>query len=199
VATTLEAGALWRPSGKDLRVGGRLSLPVSPGITPSGCDPLDCLGYILPEAIEFPWSAGAGVAWRRGPTRWNSIVPGDWRDERALVLAADLLITGGTHHGAGLEAFLDHQRQPSGRHVVASVRAGAEYEWKPGWFRVRGGSYWEPGRFEGVGGRLHITAGFDVRFWSFSLFDDHYRLRLSLAADGAARYTNGLLSLGFWH
>jgi hypothetical protein len=199
VATTLEAGALWRPPGRDLRVGGRMSLAVSPELAASGCDPDDCLGYVLPEKLEFPWSAGAGVAWRVGPTRWNTVVHDDWRDERALVLAADLLVTGTVRRGAGIEEFLDHQLQPSGRHVVASVRAGAEYEWVPGWWRVRGGSYWEPGRFEGVGGRLHITLGFDVRVWSFCFWDDRYRLRLSFGADGASRYTNALLSLGFWH
>jgi hypothetical protein len=43
------------------------------------------------------------------------------------------------------------------------------------------------------------TAGFDVRIWSFCFWGDRYRLRLSFAADGAARYTNALASLGFWH
>ena len=43
------------------------------------------------------------------------------------------------------------------------------------------------------------TLGLDVRFWSFSLWGSPYRLRASLAGDGARRYGNTVLSLGFWH
>jgi hypothetical protein len=101
--------------------------------------------------------------------------------------------------GAGLEAFLDKELQPSGRSASLSLRLGAEYEWVPGWFRIRGGTYWEPPRFADVEGRLHVTVGFDVRFWSFSFWGSKYRLRLSLAGDAARQYGNTLLSLGFWH
>jgi hypothetical protein len=79
------------------------------------------------------------------------------------------------------------------------LRTGAEYEWIPGRLRVRGGAYWEPGRFEGVAGRGHATLGFDLRLFGFSFLGDRYRLRFSSAADGAARYANVLFSLGFWH
>ncbi len=198
-STSLDAGFLWRPPARDLRVGARASLPLTASLDSLACDPMNCGGYILPERVEFPWSLGAGVAWRRGPSRWNTVVHDDWRDEKSLILAADLLVTGGVREGAGIEAFLDHRYQQSGRHALVSLRAGAEYEWVPGWLRVRGGSYWEPGRFEGVSGRAHATAGLDVRVWSFCFWGDRYRLRLSFATDVAPRYTNVIFSLGFWH
>jgi hypothetical protein len=200
-ATTFEAGALWRPPGRDLRLGGRIGLPLSAAIgeDATGCDPMDCGGYILPERVAFPWNVGAGVAWRFGPSRWNTVVHDDFRDERAVVVGADLLVTGAVHGGAGIEEFLDHRLQKSGRHWAFSLRTGAEYEWIPGRLRVRGGAYWEPGRFEGVAGRGHATLGFDLRLFGFSFLGDRYRLRFSSAADGAARYANVLFSLGFWH
>ncbi len=198
-AGTLEAGVLWQPPRRNLRVGAAGQLPIRASLDQATCDPNDCGGYILPERVEFPWKLGAGVAWRRGPTPWNIRVHDDWRDEQSLVLAADLIVTGPVERGAGIEAFLDHRLQPSGRSPSLSVRTGAEYEWVPGWFRVRGGLYYEPGRFEGVGGRGHVTVGFDVRFWSFCFWDDRYRLRVSGAGDAARGYTNIVLSLGLWH
>lgn len=197
---SLETGVVWRPRETNLRVGGRLALPVSSGeAPPGGCDPMDCGGYILPERVSAPWEAAAGVAWRRAPTRWNQSIAGDFRDERALLLAADVVVSGAVDDGHGLEAYVHRQLQPSGRGTSVSVRAGGEYEWVPGRFRVRGGSYWEPGRFAGVGGRLHLTIGLELRVWSFCLLGDRYRVRLSLTGDGAEGYGNGGLSVGFWH
>ena len=134
-----------------------------------------------------------------GPTPWNRRVTDEFRDERNTILAADLIVSGPVADGAGLEAFLQKQLQPSGRHGSVSLRLGAEYEWIPGWLRIRGGSYWEPPRFADVTGRLHLTLGLDVRFWSFSLWGSQYRMRISLGADGARQYGNSVLSLGFWH
>ncbi|HLU65845.1 MAG TPA: hypothetical protein VKZ63_06190, partial [Kofleriaceae bacterium] len=126
------------------------------------------------------------------------------RDERYLLLAADLVVTGHVPHGHGVEAFSRMQLQPSGRDVGVSPRLGAEYEWLPGRLRVRGGSYWEPSRFrdprgEDVRGRLHLTLGLDVRIWQFCFWNERYRLRLSVTGDGADGYGNGGLSIGFWH
>lgn len=197
--SSLEAGAIWRPVDRDVRVGAALALPVS-GDRPTveGCDPTNCAGYVLPERVVVPWEASVGLAWRFAPTRWNRYVNADFRDEKALLLAADLVVTGAVEEGSGVEAFAEKRLQPSGRSVVASVRAGAEYEWIPGWLRVRGGSYWEPSRFEGVSGRLHLTAGVEARVGSFCFWGDRYRVRLALTADAAERYGNGALSIGFW-
>lgn len=196
---SIEAGALWRPPGENMRVGVSFRPKILASIDGTGCDPNNCFGYVLPERVAFPWSAGAGIAFRFGGTPWNQTVASDFRDEKSTILAADLILTGPVTNGDGLDAFLEKQMQPSGATISPSVRVGAEYEWVPGWFRVRGGAYWEPNRFDDVSGRLHVTMGFDVRFWSFSLWGSRYRLRASLAGDGARRYGNTVLSLGFWH
>ena len=213
----LEAGGLWRPRDRNVRVGATGSLPVkSDQVDVAECDPEDCEGYVLPERAALPWQVSVGAAWRRAPTAWNRKVAAErrtngtpsvtkWRDEKYLLLAADLVVTGHVPGGYGIEAFAaSEQLQPSGRRVGISPRVGAEYEWVPGRFRIRGGTYWEPSRFrdpEGrdIAGRLHITLGLDLRVWSFCFWNDRYRVRLSLTSDGAREYGNGGLSIGFWH
>ena len=197
--TSLEAGALWRPYLRDVRVGGSIALPVSGStIEIADCDPMNCRGYILPERIEVPWQITGGFAWRFAPTAWNQWVGGNWRDERSLTLAADVLVTGSSPDAYGLEAFADTELQRSGRDVVVGVRGGAEYEWLPGRLRVRLGSYWEPSRFADVSGRLHGTFGLDIRVFQFELWGKH-RGRISATGDIASRYTNLGASIGFWH
>ncbi len=197
---SLEAGAVLRPLERDFRFGVTVALPVTGDkIEIADCDPLNCDGYILPERVAVPWQIAFGVGWRRGPTEWNRQVTDPWRDEKALIVAVDLILTGAVDDGYGIEAFADKQLQPSGRGSNLSVRAGAEYEWIPGWLRVRAGSYWEPARFEGRDGRLHATAGVEVRVWSFCFWGDRYRARASLTVDGAAKYGNGGVSIGLWH
>jgi hypothetical protein len=197
---SLEAGWVWRPYLTDLRVGVSAALPITgKNVEVAACDPLDCEGHILPERVNAPWEAAAGIAWRRAGTRWNQPIGGDWRDERSLLVEADVLVSGPVPDGYGLEGFAAGVLQPSGRRTVVSGRLGAEYEWIPGWLRLRGGTYWEPGRFEGVGGRLHGTFGLDARLFSFGFWGDRYRVRLSLTGDAAARYGNAGVSVGFWH
>jgi len=198
--TGFEAGALWRPPLDDFRLGAAVSLPVTGRqVSVADCDPMNCRGYILPDRVEVPWQVSVGGAWRRAPTRWNQRVRGWFRDERSLLVAVDLVVTGAVPDGYGLEAFGRQELQPSGRHAVFSGRAGVEWERTPGHVRLRGGTYWEPGRFEGVGGRPHITAGIEWGFFNFCFFWSRYRLRVSLTADVAPRYGNAGVSFGFWH
>jgi hypothetical protein len=68
----------------------------------------------------------------------------------------------------------------------------------PGRLRLRGGAYWEPGRFDGVAGRAHATFGIDLRVLAFQLWGER-RGRISLTGDVAARYGNLAVSIGFWH
>jgi len=195
----LEAGWVWRPARRSLRVGVDGSLPVSTrSVTVEGCDPLDCDGYILPERVTVPWTMAAGVAYRAGATPWNQRIAAQYRDELALVLAADLVVTGAVRDGHGVEAFARHQLQPSGTRPVVMARGGGEVELVPGWVRVRAGTYWEPSRFEGVDGRLHGTAGADLRLFGFHLFGSAFRVQVSAHIDAAARYGNGGVSVGFW-
>lgn len=196
---SLEAGAVWQPADRDLRVGAAVKLAVRGRGGSASCDPQSCGDYILPRAVAVPWEAALGFAWRRGPTRWNRHIAQPWRDERGLIMTADLVFTGPTYEGHAFEAFLDKMLRPSGRDTSISVRAGAEHEWLPGRLRVRGGSYWEPGRIAGADGRLHVTAGLEWRFWQFRFRSDPYRLRFSITADVARDYRNGGVSMGLWH
>ena len=201
---SLEAGAIWRPSNLDLRAGMAVAMPVSSEeVGSEECDPLDCEGFILPERVALPWQVAVGGAWRFGPTRWNRVVAARWRDEKSLVVAADLVLTGRVEDGYGLEAFARQQLQPSGRSVSWSPRLGGEYEWVPGRFRLRAGTYWEPSRFrdptsKDISGRGHLTLGVDVRVWQFHFWGKDYRLRISITGDAARDYGNGGFSLGFW-
>jgi hypothetical protein len=200
----LEAGALWRPPGRDLRIGVAASLPASGEDVVTDCDPLDCEGYVIPERLAVPWQLGGGIALRRGPTPWNRAVAGPWRDETYWLFALDVVVTGRSADGHGLEAYALGRLQPAGRTLAASIRGGVEREWIPGWFRARAGSYWEPARFRDpdggdVPGRLHLTLGLDVRVARFCFWGERYRLRVSLTGDAARRYGNGGLSIGLWH
>jgi hypothetical protein len=193
----LELGGLWRPPYRSFRVGAAIAFPISGDDVEVSCEP-DC-PEPLPSTVAVPWQLAVGGAWRRAPTVWNQQIPHDYRDERALLVAADLIVTGPVRNGYGLQGFGDGVLQRSGTAASVSVRAGVEYEWLPGRLRVRGGSYWEPGRIEGVGGRIHGTFGVEGAIFQFRIWSWTFRPRLSLTGDVAARYANGGASVGFWH
>jgi hypothetical protein len=196
--TGLVAGATWLPHGESFRIGGAVDLAISGGKIDASCDPMDCRGHILPSEVDSPARIVGGVAYRIGPTAWNQPTPAIFRDERAVTLAADLVVTGATPNGYGIEAFGMGQLQRSGSALAVSLRGGAEYEWLPGQLRVRGGTYWEPSRFDGVDGRLHATFGAELAVFEFHLRGLR-RLELSFTGDVAARYRNAGISIGFWH
>lgn len=196
----LEAGVLYRPFGRDLRLGVSGALPViGRRVDVAACDPLDCEGHILPERVSVPGELSAGVAWRFGPTRWNQWVAGKFRDERGVIVGADVRVIGPVEDGMGMESFRRGQWQKSGRTVSFGASAGVEWEALPGRLRLRGGTYWEPGRFVDISGRPHLTAGVEVGFWTFKLWwNAKYRLRLGATGDFAPRFGNAGLSFGFW-
>jgi hypothetical protein len=109
------------------------------------------------------------------------------------------VVTGAVDDGRGLEAFARKQWQVSGDDMVASVRGGASGRRYRGGCACAAGSYWEPGRFTGVGGRPHLTAGLELGFYTFRFWGSKHRLRLSLTGDVARRYGNAGVSAGFWH
>jgi hypothetical protein len=192
-------GATWVPNGEAFRASVAFeSSIIGAEVRTATCDPNACQGYILPNHVESPARTILGLAYRAGPTPWNEQVTTRFRDEQALTLAADIVVAGTSPNADGLEAFGMQQLQPAGRSLSVSVRGGAELEWLPGRLRVRAGSYWEPGRFDNVGGRIHGTFGFDVRALEFDLWGLR-RGRLSGFADVASRYRNIGVSIGFWH
>ena len=198
-AISLDGGGVWKPELQNFRVGASISVPVADSnLTYSSCDPSNCDGYILPTQIDIPWHVSGGVAYRFAPTSWNRSVPGPFRDERSLTIAADVIITGSADNAIGLEAFGQQVALTSGATVVIGERLGAEFEAFPGHLRLRAGTYWEPGRNEGIGGRAHTTFGIEVGAIDFTFFGKR-RLRASITGDLARDYGNVALSLGLWN
>jgi hypothetical protein len=195
----VEAGLLIAPRASNWRGGLRLALPVKADTVEARCDPQDCRGLILPGRAVAPWEVALGAAIRIAPLPWNIRSYGVFRDEPALVLSAELVVTGPLSRAGGVEAFLARQLQRSGRHTTFSPRLGLEKEYLPGRLRLRVGSYREPSRFEGIAARTHFTAGAELRLFSFHLWGAERRPALALALDLAPRYGNAGLSLGFWH
>lgn len=197
--TGLFAGITYVPRMRNYRIAGGIDSQIlGADVVANSCDPENCMGYILPRQVTSPARGVIGFAYRLAPTEWNQLVGGVFRDERALTLTTDLVITGNSPDAYGIEAFAVQELQRSGEHVAFSLRGGAEYEWIPGRFRVRAGSYWEPARFAGVDGRLHVTFGLELRVFEFHLWGRR-RGRLSFTADAAERYRNLAASIGFWH
>jgi len=89
----------------------------------------------------------------------------------------------------------------SGEEVTLSPRVGVETEPVERWLKVRSGTYWEPSRFREIDGRAHVTGGFDVRLFDWTLFgllDEHAALEVSTAGDWARDYFGWALSVGVW-
>jgi hypothetical protein len=196
-----EVGATWIPRLQNLRVGAAIASRIVGGnvTTTDQChDQTTCAGYILPERVVSPGRFVGGVAYRFSETEWNQLVGGTFRDEPALTLAADLVVTGSSTDAYGIEAFGMHQLQATGRRWAFSPRLGAEYEWLPGRLRLRAGSYFEPERFDGVTGRLHATFGVQLRVFEFHAWGRR-RGSLTLTGDVASRFQNVAISIGFWH
>jgi hypothetical protein len=195
-----EVGAQWIPRFRSYRFGAALaSAIVGTNVTVDQCaDPGSCDGFILPQEVVSAARLTVGAAYRFAETEWNQAVGGTFRDEPSVTVLADLVVTGPSPNAYGLDAFGINMLERSGRHNSISPRGGVEYEWLPGRLRVRGGSYWEPGRFEGVGGRIHATFGIEVRALEFQAWGRR-RGRITLTGDLAPGYRNLGISVGFWH
>ncbi len=120
---------------------------------------------------------------------------------RYLLISAEAIFVGPTEDGIGLESFLQQIEERSGEHVTVGLRLGIEGEPIADWLMMRAGAYLEPSRFAGVGYRAHATLGFDLRLFSWDLFEllDEFTLTGGAYADVAERYLNVGLSVGLWH
>lgn len=120
---------------------------------------------------------------------------------RYLLISAEAIFVGPTEDGVGLESFLQQIEERSGEQVTVGVRLGIEGEPIADWLMMRAGTYLEPSRFAGVGYRAHGTLGFDLRLFSWDLFEllDEFTLCAGAYADVAERYLNLGVSVGLWH
>ena len=188
----LDAGLIWNPGRGPLRVGavcaGRITTEQS--LEPSGSTgPVREAGLIVPSEVTLPTSGsvGASYTWRSSPF---------WAAHPAT-LSADLQMYGAARNAVSVESFAEQKIQRSGEHKTLGYHLGSEYEAWPRRLRVRAGTYFEPSRFPGVSGRQHGTGGFEVNLFRLNLFGER-RMSFSYAFDGARRYTNHFVSIGFW-
>jgi hypothetical protein len=169
----------------------------------------------LPEkGLAAPLELRLGAAVKLGGKPWNALPeglkprpadeaekgrgPSRFFENFYVLLSAEIALWGPVRDAIGIDGFLRQVEERAGRTTAVSFRVGAEAEILPGWIRVRAGSYWEPSRSEHYAGRLHLTAGLELRLFSFTFLGDH-TLNTSFALDVAERYSNVSLSVGFWH
>jgi hypothetical protein len=131
----------------------------------------------------------------------------NWPRARILV-TAEVLLTGSTARGVGLQSFLRQEDVASGNKVTYEPRLGIEGEPVPGFLVSRLGTYIEPSRYREPPtpgkvstSRQHFTFGFDFRTFSWNVFGlaAPTEWRISFAGDIAPRYQNLGLSIGTWH
>ncbi|TVQ95995.1 MAG: hypothetical protein EA398_16535 [Deltaproteobacteria bacterium] len=201
---TISLGALYRPESRPWRIGLLLRPPRRLELESGGAD-ADVFAFV-PDGAHGPWELVVGGVLSLGPRPLNPRVefrgvPRMERPDQAelprryLLVLLDLgLVEGGRRDGTSVRAFAVDSPPESSRRVRAFHRFGLEGEPWANRLRLRGGSYWEPGRFEGVSGRLHGTVGADVRLFRW-LVD----WRLSAALDMARQYHNTVVSVGFWN
>jgi hypothetical protein len=121
---------------------------------------------------------------------------------RYLLISAELSISEADGNNLGLGQYWSNSEAAAGDKPLFSPRLGLETEVVRHVLRLRGGSYYEPARYEGARSRVHGTAGLDVRLFKWNVFGligrfDYWQL--SLAADAARAYLNTSFSIGFWH
>ena len=198
--TGAQLGATWLPHMQSFRFGGVFSTGITGSDVSGGScmDPNNCDGFILPDKVVVPATVTAGFAYRFAPTEWNQQTAGAFRDEMSFTLAFDAVMTAPIDNSYGIDAFGIKYLEQSGQHFGVSPRGGFEWEMVPGRFRLRGGSYWEPSRFDGVGGRVHGTFGLELRVFEVDVWGLR-RGRITLTGDLARDYSNLGISVGLWH
>ncbi len=197
-------GFVHAPRGERWRIGGSLQLPVvlrPEDLQGDPVTPPETLGNrATPGAILLPWQAAMGLAWMWGRRPLNQL-PGYLEPAgspsavaRDYVLAtADLVLTGPGNGAVGVQPYLAGLSAPIGRIGTPSVRAGVESEVLANRLVLRGGSYFEPSRYQGSLGRVHATGGADVRLtWGWDW-------RITWCFDIAQGYVNSAFGLGLWH
>lgn len=219
--SALVFGALWKPRLRPLRVGLTASLPFNDdtvnaieGITaPKGvAEPWRVgVGFAYawgprtfnpaatfddpPEHMEAIHEAGEAVGVVLREEADAALM--DTRDlskHRYITASADLVLIGPSPDAMGLRGWLAGEVQRAGQDLSVGVHTGVESEFWADRMRARAGAYWEPSRYEDTTGRIHGTAGLDLR-----VIDWLWRWRASGAVDVADDYFNYMLSVGFWH
>jgi hypothetical protein len=219
-----EFGMLWRPNGKQIRLGAAVHTAVSS----EAADGQTSVLYqgtgedlYLPRRVVLPWDVSFGFAVQLGPRPFNPrwVDPSDLLEEAErdalseryhsmkrfkLLISGSVLMTGPVGDSVGVESFLERRVNRSGESVSLSPRLGMETEPVAHWLKVRAGGYLEPTRFRSnvKGYRNHVTVGFDSKLfeWTmFGLFGEGTEWRIGGSTDLARNYLGWGLSAGIWH
>ena len=192
-------GALWAPPGGSIRLGARLRTPVV-GREFEG-DEAE-LGVGVPDAIAVPWEVAVGGSVMLGPRVYN-VRPSFGHGEAPardgargyVLLSGEVVLVGAAPEGAvGASSFFGEGARGSGEEVAVSIRLGAESEVIDDLLVLRAGSYYEPSRYAGYAGRVHLTGGLDVR-----LFELIWEWEAGAVVDWSVDYLNWGLGVGFWY
>jgi hypothetical protein len=122
------------------------------------------------------------------------------RPRRYTLFAADVVYTGRSPDAEGLQSFFartqsqNTTRQAAGALPTLGLRLGVESEVLDDRLVLRGGTYYEPSRFAAFSGRVHGTAGFELK-----LFRLVWDWQLNAVADIAPNYANAGFGIGIWH
>ncbi|MEZ4458428.1 MAG: hypothetical protein R3E66_01610 [bacterium] len=198
----VSAGAVWHPTGKPYRLGmvvnSRVRVANVETLPPPEFSNLDVTSMAVPGRATF---GGSWMFWDReynpvqtwGMDAFADPAAHETLQRRYVLVSADLLLDMPTDETISVSSFLRGPAQPSGKSLTASPRLGIESEFWANRMRARTGTYYEPSRLESASGRMHWTAGLDVRvhfFWDW---------KLNVVFDAAPQYFNSGVGLGFWH
>jgi hypothetical protein len=117
------------------------------------------------------------------------------------LVSADLILTGPTSNGIGVDGFVEQLRRESGEDLSVGFHMGAETELVDNRLKLRAGFYLEPARNENSVHRPHGTAGLELRLFAWDFFGCFrpFDIKVSLTVDGAARYLDIGVGIGVWH
>lgn len=124
------------------------------------------------------------------------------RRPRYGFVTAELVITGATPNGIGLDGYITQTRRTWGRHATVSPRIGIEGEPWRNRMKLRAGFYREPGRAQYGNARAHFTSGFDFRLFDWDIFgilDEPMGFQITGTGDFAPGYVSFGVGVGVWH
>ncbi len=196
----LEVGALYKPRNQPWR----LALAVR---TPMRAETVADTSTGEPPPVLFaPGQVRFAGSYMFGPRNYNPapswgvssrahVAEGRSPEDLArgyTLLSASLEVTARSPNALGPSSWIAGSDLRAGTRITLSPRLGVESEVVDNLLIVRAGSHWDPSRYEGQGGRLHGTGGFDIRVpigidW-----------KLSFAVDGAPRFFKFAFGFGIW-
>lgn len=196
----VNVGGVWHPQGKPYRVGLAMNAPVQ--VADVEELPPTEIGFDV-ESMAVPGRITVGGSWMFGPRvynpaqtwgmeMFNSYGPGPG-ERRYVLVSGDLALDMPTQNTVAAASVFRGPPEVSGQSATLSPRLGAESEFWPDRMRARSGLYYEPSRVQRASGRLHWTAGVDVRMrlgWDWNV---------NAVMAVAREYRNVGLGLSFWH